>query len=61
MGDNDGNISIWRIADNMGDKCLKAVKLFKSHPDTCELIEDLVWDQDVNYINKGLISHRKQQ
>jgi hypothetical protein len=31
LGDNDGNISVWRLANGMNDKDLKAMKLFKSH------------------------------
>lgn len=31
MGDTDGNISLFKIAPNMEDHDLKAIKLFKSH------------------------------
>ena len=31
MGDNDGNISIWRLGNDMKEKDLKALKLFKSN------------------------------
>ena len=38
MGDNDGNISLFRLCKDMEENDLKAVFLFKSHPDGLELI-----------------------
>jgi hypothetical protein len=32
MGDNDGNISLFRLAKDMEDEDLKVLKLMKSHP-----------------------------
>ena len=39
MGDNDGNISLWGIGENFANE--KPFILFKSHSNSCELIEDI--------------------
>ena len=55
MGDNDGNISVWKLYKNMNSEDMKAIKLFKSHQDSREMIEDISWSQDVNFNFKYLI------
>jgi hypothetical protein len=41
MGDNDGNISIWRISEKTPEKPLVLIKNISG-----ELIEDIVWSSD---------------
>lgn len=50
LGDNDGNISVWRLSNDMKDNELKAMKLFKSHQNASQIIEDITWSKDVNYL-----------
>lgn len=42
VGDNDGNISFWRINDTITDE--KPFLLIKGHKKAGELIEDLTWN-----------------
>ena len=44
MGDNDGNISLFRLAKDMEETDLKVLKLLKSHPKGQDLIQDISWN-----------------
>lgn len=47
MGDNDGNISVWKIQDEK-EQDLAPLILLKGHKNSGELIEDICWNEQGN-------------
>ena len=47
IGDNDGNVSVWKICRDLELSEMKAIKLFKSHQEGQSMIEDMTWSADV--------------
>ena len=49
MGDNDGNMSIWKVHNDM-ERDEGPFVLVKSHQNSNELIEDIDWSKDGNFL-----------